>query len=75
MNSKSSADAELAELARGAAWGLMKGGHLDMWGRREEGPESAPRYTGSRRAGWNPHRPHREGIGRIYTRAEVEEEQ
>lgn len=72
MTSKSTADAELAELARGAAWGLMKGGHLDTW---EDGKTALSLrldiLEAAERAGIRIDLDG-EGIGTIYTRAEVD---
>ncbi|WP_179475341.1 hypothetical protein [Mycolicibacterium vinylchloridicum] len=74
VTSKSTAVAELTELARQAAHGLMKGGHLDMW---EDGKAALRQrldiLEAAERAGI-PIDPAAEGIGRIYTRAEVDGE-
>ena len=70
--SSSTRAAELAELARAAAWGLAKGGHLDS---REDGKgalvERLNILEAAERAGiyidLDEH-----GIGTIYTRAEID---
>lgn len=68
----SSADEELAELARGAAWGLVKGSHIDS---SEEGKAALSLrldiLEAAKRAGLRTDFSD-EGIGTIYTRAEVE---
>ncbi|GAA2809982.1 hypothetical protein GCM10010533_55530 [Mycolicibacterium pallens] len=72
VTGKSTAENELAELARQAAWGLMKGGHLDMW---EDGKAALSQrldtLEAAERAGIHIDRA-AEGIGQIYTRAEVD---
>jgi hypothetical protein len=70
--SDSTPDAELAELARGAAWGLAKGGHLDAL---EDGKgvlvERVKILEAAERAGiYIDLQEH--GIGAIYTRAEID---
>lgn len=74
MTSQSTAEAELAELARVAAWGLMKGGDLDVWG---DGKTALSLrldiLEAAERAGIRIDLDG-EGIGRIYTRAEVDGE-
>ncbi|MEZ0355447.1 hypothetical protein [Mycobacterium sp. SA01] len=72
MTSNSTAEAELAELARQAAWGLMKGGDLDTW---DEGKHALSLrldiLDAAKRAGIHINRA-AAGIGEIYTRAEVD---
>ncbi|MFI8976514.1 hypothetical protein ACIGO9_26760 [Nocardia asteroides] len=72
MTNSDAAAAELAELARQAAWGLMKGGHLDM---AEDGRVAlAVRLSileAAERAGIRVDRAEH-GIGDIYTREEIE---
>lgn len=74
MTSNSTAEAELAELARRAAFGLMKRGHLDAW---EDGKPALKLrldiLEAAERAGIRIDRKG-EGIGDIYTRAEVDGE-
>ncbi|MCV7375700.1 hypothetical protein H5P33_23540 [Mycolicibacterium arabiense] len=69
--SNSTAEAELAELARGAAWGLAKGGDLDSW---EDGKAALDLrldiIEAAERAGIRIDLA-KVGIGTIYTRAEV----
>ncbi len=70
--SNSTPAAELAELARAAAWGLAKGGHLDA---REDGKaalvERLNILEAAERAGiYIDLKDH--GIGTIYTRAEID---
>lgn len=72
MTSKSTVETELAELARRAAWGLMKGGHLDMW---EDGEKVLSLrldiLEAAERAGIRVDLIG-EGIGKIYTRTDVD---
>jgi hypothetical protein len=74
MNSKTTAEGELAELARTAAWGLMKGGDLDTW---TDGKKALSLrldiLEAAERVGIRIDLDG-EGIGRIYTRAEVDGE-
>lgn len=71
MSNSSTPAADLAELARGAAWGLAKGGHLDSW---EDGKAALfirlDILEAAERAGIHVDLKG-EGIGSIYTRAEV----
>ncbi|WP_301123510.1 hypothetical protein [Mycolicibacterium fortuitum] len=73
MSNSSTAATELAELARTAAWGLVKGGDLDSFA--EDGKaallERLDILEAAQRAGV-PVDLDAHGIGRIYIRAEVE---
>ncbi|MCZ9635318.1 hypothetical protein [Rhodococcus sp. BH5] len=70
--SKPDAVTELTELARAAAWGLMKGGHLDCI---EDGRGVLllrwDILDAAARVGIDIKR-EQEGIGAVYTRAELE---
>jgi hypothetical protein len=68
----STAEAELTELARQAAWGLMKGGDLDMaYVGKAALNERLAILEAAERAGIVIDLD-AEGIGTIYTRAEVD---